>query len=518
MLQTESRSGDVDIARDRELVVRAQDGDEGAFEALYLQYYDRLYRYCLRRLENRTEAEDAAQEAFARAWKALPNLAGERRFYPWLTVIAANLCVDLARRNSRSSPVAQPELDLLAPAVNGEQELLVDRRGERDMLSRALGNLSARHQEVLELREGRSWTYQQIAAYSGVEVSTIETLLFRARRSLRQEFMQLARAEGALGVVLAPLFFARRTMARIASSLRAWATVAKGTAAGMLLPSGSALGGVAVAAFATTALATASIATAAAAPLTTPTRIEASAVALRTSSAVTHIGGTRVGGAAAPMASTRHSFVSGSAARSRSTGTSGGAALSSGAAAAGTAAQHHSRPSLPVTGISGAGATPGGSGRRAGGTPAGPHGHNPGVAVTGLVTTGVGAPNHVVTGIVTPAVGAAKHLVTGIVTTGVGAAQHVVTDVRKIVPQILATIPAPRVVKVAKVVETIIPKVPVPKVPVPKVPVPKVPVPKVPLAKAPVPKLPVPKVPVPKIPVPKLPKVRVPHVPTLPHL
>jgi RNA polymerase sigma-70 factor (ECF subfamily) len=477
MLQTESRSGDVDIGRDRELVVCAQDGDEGAFEELYLQYYGRLYRYCLRRLENRTEAEDAAQEAFARAWKALPNLAGERRFYPWLAVIAANLCVDLARRNSRSSPVAQPELDLMAPPVNGEQELLVDRRGERDMLSRALGNLSARHQEVLELREGRSWTYQQIAAYSGVEVSTIETLLFRARRSLRQEFMQLARAEGALGVVLAPLFLARRTTARVATSLRAWATVAKGTAIGMLIPSGSALGGVAVAAFATTALATASIAIAGAAPLTSPARIEASSVALRTSSAVTHIGGTRAGGTAMTMASTRHSFVSG-AARSSSTGAAGGASLSSGAGAAGTAGQHHSRPSLPSTGTGGAGATPGGSGRSAGGTPSGPHGRNPGAAVSGLVTTGIGA---------------AKHVVTGIVTAKIGAAKHVVTAVRKIVPQILGTIPAPKVVKVVKVVKTIVPKVPVPKVPVTKVPVPKAPL-------------------------PKLPKVRVPHLPTLPHL
>lgn len=176
MTLTNDRIGDVDLERDRMLVDHAQHGDEAAFSELYLHYHERLYRYCLRRLENRTEAEDAAQEAFARAWKALPNLAGERRFYPWLTVIASNLCVDAARKRSRYAPVPQPELDLLAPSVTGEQDLLVDRSGERDLLSRALGQLSPRHREVLELREGRNWTYQQIAAHSGVEVSTIETL------------------------------------------------------------------------------------------------------------------------------------------------------------------------------------------------------------------------------------------------------------------------------------------------------------------------------------------------------
>lgn len=101
MTLTNDRIGDVDLERDRMLVDHAQHGDEAAFSELYLHYHERLYRYCLRRLENRTEAEDAAQEAFARAWKALSNLAGERRFYPWLTVIASNLCVDAARKRSR---------------------------------------------------------------------------------------------------------------------------------------------------------------------------------------------------------------------------------------------------------------------------------------------------------------------------------------------------------------------------------------------------------------------------------
>ena len=66
----------VDLDRDRILVERCQAGDAGAFGSLYARYYERLLRFCLRRLHDRHEAEDAAQEAFARAWKALPNFAG----------------------------------------------------------------------------------------------------------------------------------------------------------------------------------------------------------------------------------------------------------------------------------------------------------------------------------------------------------------------------------------------------------------------------------------------------------
>ncbi|MGH9029532.1 MAG: RNA polymerase sigma factor [Acidimicrobiales bacterium] len=98
---------DVDLARDRVLVTRAQEGDRTAFDDLYVRYYRRLHRFCLRRLHDGYEAEDVAQEAFARAWRALPNFAGDRRFYPWLSVIAAHLCTDVLRRRNRSTPVAE---------------------------------------------------------------------------------------------------------------------------------------------------------------------------------------------------------------------------------------------------------------------------------------------------------------------------------------------------------------------------------------------------------------------------
>jgi len=211
---------DVDLDRDRALVERCQAGDSAAFGNLYARYYERLLRFCLRRLNDRHEAEDAAQEAFARAWKALPRFAGERRFYPWLTVIAGNICTDMLRRRSRSTPTEDMELTAQHPVgVVGEDtsEELVLAAVDGELVHRALDRLSTRHRHVLAMREGSGWTYQQIADHEGVEIGTIETLLWRARQALKREFAVVSESKDALaGFLVATGVLFRRTIFRLA--------------------------------------------------------------------------------------------------------------------------------------------------------------------------------------------------------------------------------------------------------------------------------------------------------------
>jgi RNA polymerase sigma-70 factor, ECF subfamily len=201
-------------------VERCQAGDSAAFGNLYARYYERLLRFCLRRLNDRHEAEDAAQEAFARAWKALPNFAGERRFYPWLTVIAGNICTDMLRRRSRSTPTDDMELTAQQPvgvvgADTSEDLVLAAVDGE--LVNRALDRLSTRHRHVLAMREGSGWTYQQIADHEGVEIGTIETLLWRARQALKREFAAVSESKEALaGFLVAGAALFRRTLFRVA--------------------------------------------------------------------------------------------------------------------------------------------------------------------------------------------------------------------------------------------------------------------------------------------------------------
>ncbi len=191
----EALDDDVDLARDRVLVTRAQGGDRAAFDDLYVRYYRRLYRFCLRRLHDAHEAEDVAQESFTRAWRALPNFAGDRRFYPWLSVIAAHLCTDVLRRRNRSTPVAEFHQGNVASTEDGGEELMIA-AVDSDLVARAFQRLSDRHQRILNLREGSGWSYQRIADHEGVGITAVETLLWRARQALKREFAAIAGAEG----------------------------------------------------------------------------------------------------------------------------------------------------------------------------------------------------------------------------------------------------------------------------------------------------------------------------------
>ncbi len=202
--------GDVDIDRDRALVLRCQEGDGAAFAELYTQYHDRLHRFCMRRLLDRDEAEEVTQEAFLRAWRALPGFAGGLRFYPWLTVIAKNLCTDAQRRRARYGEVSDLDrhasleatrFDPFSTAMSSEETVMASFDGQ--LAAEALTRLSDRHRHVLSLREESGLTYQEIASAEGVEVSTVETLLWRARQALKREYAALSGTRVLGGVLVA---------------------------------------------------------------------------------------------------------------------------------------------------------------------------------------------------------------------------------------------------------------------------------------------------------------------------
>lgn len=193
------RVEDIDLAADRELVERWQAGEHAVFDDLYRRYYARLTSYCRKRVGDRDTAEEIAQEAFVKALQALPKFAGERRFYPWVTVIASRLCVDHHRRLGRVKPVE--EID--PGSVDGDHGVRLAFLADVDNLDRALQRLGPRHLEVLELREKRGMTYAEIADHLAVPQSTVEALLFRARKALRREFMAVS-GEGRLASI--PVF------------------------------------------------------------------------------------------------------------------------------------------------------------------------------------------------------------------------------------------------------------------------------------------------------------------------
>lgn len=204
----------VDFDRDRALVLRYQGGDETAFDELYRRYFPRLCLYCRRRVHDRHAAEELAQEAFLRALRAMPHFAGERRFYPWMTVIAQRLCIDHHRRCSRVEPSSDIDLGTVE-ADHGAVFAEVD----QSMLHEAMCRVAPRHREVLELRERDGWSYLQIAAHLDVPITTVEALLHRARKALRREFLAVSAGTRLAGLpVIGAAFTAiARARARLAA-------------------------------------------------------------------------------------------------------------------------------------------------------------------------------------------------------------------------------------------------------------------------------------------------------------
>lgn len=197
----------VDDDRDRVLVERHQAGDHDAFGELYARHQVRLIRYCRRLVHDPHLAEDLAQEAFLRAYRAVDRLSGPRRFYPWLTVIARRLVIDRLRQHGRFEYRAELEGGLSRAA---EEEAV--QRLDDDQVSTALARLNDRHRDVLRLRDWDELSYEAIARHLGVPTTTVAPLLHRARSALRREYLETTGSQAGLWVRLAPLLLAARRL------------------------------------------------------------------------------------------------------------------------------------------------------------------------------------------------------------------------------------------------------------------------------------------------------------------
>ena len=155
-------------------------GSSERTEELFLRYGRQVYVFCLGRLGDRLEAEDALQATFLNAFRGF-----ERGIVPyseaaWLFKIAHNVCLTLRRNASRRRRVELPTAidDSLVASPERDSEQLVDLAG-------ALRGLPTRQQQAIVLREWQGLNYAEIASALGMTHAAVETLLHRARRSLR---------------------------------------------------------------------------------------------------------------------------------------------------------------------------------------------------------------------------------------------------------------------------------------------------------------------------------------------
>ncbi len=181
-------------ADEASLTRAAVQGDHEAFARLVERHQRAVFGLCHRLLRDQEEANDAAQEAFVRAYAALSSYDAAQPFAPWVMRIARNHCLDLLRRKVPADRLI--ELDARPDEGEGRAVELADERAPRgddalanaqrtQVLEAAVAELPERYRQVVTLFHVQQLSYQQIATVMNVPIGTVMTWLHRARAQLR---------------------------------------------------------------------------------------------------------------------------------------------------------------------------------------------------------------------------------------------------------------------------------------------------------------------------------------------
>ena len=177
---------------DAELVARVKAGDKKAFDLLVLKYQRKIMRLLSRMIRDQAEVEDVAQEAFIKAYRALPQFRGDSAFYTWLYRIAINTARNWLSSNSRrpSTPSSYEnedgetfdEMDNLTDNTTPESELAS--RQIAQTVNKAIEDLPEDLRTAIVLREIEGMSYEDIAQSMNCPIGTVRSRIFRALEAI----------------------------------------------------------------------------------------------------------------------------------------------------------------------------------------------------------------------------------------------------------------------------------------------------------------------------------------------
>ena len=182
------------------LISRARGGDREAFGELVEQYRDNVYRLAYRMCGNTYDADEAAQEAFVAAWRALPNFRGDAKFSTWLYRLTTNAAIDVMRREKRHQTVGDGEMIEVADDADSPQET-VERTEQQEAVQEALSTLSEEYREVLLLRYMEELDYAEIAEVLQLPSGTVKSRINRAKAALKTALLKSGNIFGGSSVI-----------------------------------------------------------------------------------------------------------------------------------------------------------------------------------------------------------------------------------------------------------------------------------------------------------------------------
>lgn len=185
-------------ATDQQLVARVKKGDSRAFDLLVLKYQHRIFSLISRYVYDADEVQDVAQEAFIKAYRAMPGFRGESAFYTWLYRIAINTAKNFLVAQGRRPPgndvdaETAEQLDVgarLKEHATPENHLLTEEIAQT--VRRALDDLPEDLRTAISLRELEGLSYEEIASAMECPVGTVRSRIFRARAAIDNKLKPL---------------------------------------------------------------------------------------------------------------------------------------------------------------------------------------------------------------------------------------------------------------------------------------------------------------------------------------
>ncbi len=183
---------------DQQLVERVQKGDKRAFDLLVLKYQHKIFAVISRFIRDHSEVQDVAQDAFIKAYKALPNFRGESAFYTWMYRIAINTAKNYLVARNRRPPASDLDVDD-AEFYSGSEAMHEMNTPERNLLrdelqaviDQAFRDLPEDLRMAVTLREIDGLSYEEIAEAMDCPIGTVRSRIFRAREAIDKKIHPL---------------------------------------------------------------------------------------------------------------------------------------------------------------------------------------------------------------------------------------------------------------------------------------------------------------------------------------
>ncbi len=173
---------------DQNLISSAQKGDKKCFEVLVRRYQKQVYNIVFQMLRNHEQTADVTQETFLKVYRALDSFDNSREFRPWLLRIARNTTLNLIRARKYEASLDDDSL-YKEPVTESDASTEIDRKLSQKSFAQALSTIPANQKEAFLLKYQQDLSYNEISEIMGISISSIKSLLFRARENLRKKLV-----------------------------------------------------------------------------------------------------------------------------------------------------------------------------------------------------------------------------------------------------------------------------------------------------------------------------------------